>query len=194
MPNLVEKLTAIGDAIRAKTGGSDMLTLDEMPDEIASIKSGGFDFTQLSFVNNQTYADQYIFDTSLTTLDLTGIVIDKPFSLSNAFKKLINLQSVVLTGFDTSNVTNMSSMFSNCASLTSLDLTGFDTSNVTNMSGMFYNCASLTSLSTGAGWTYRSIQNNYNARFPVAMQDENGTQFASGDVIPEGAHTYTAVL
>lgn len=38
---LIEKLSAIGDAIRAKTGGSELLTLDQMPTEIAAIQTGG---------------------------------------------------------------------------------------------------------------------------------------------------------
>lgn len=38
---LIEKLEAIGDAIRAKTGGTGKLTLDEMVDEIEGISSGG---------------------------------------------------------------------------------------------------------------------------------------------------------
>lgn len=38
---LTEKLSAIGEAIRAKTGKEDLLTLDEMPTEIASIETGG---------------------------------------------------------------------------------------------------------------------------------------------------------
>ena len=38
---LIEKLSAIGDAIREKTGKADKLTLDQMPVEIASIVSGG---------------------------------------------------------------------------------------------------------------------------------------------------------
>ncbi len=38
---LIEKLEAIGDAIRAKTGGTELLTLDEMPTEIAAIETGG---------------------------------------------------------------------------------------------------------------------------------------------------------
>lgn len=40
---LIDKLNAIGDAIRAKTGKSDLLSLDAMPAEIASIQtsSGG---------------------------------------------------------------------------------------------------------------------------------------------------------
>ncbi len=38
---LINKLNAIGDAIRAKTGKTNKLTLDEMPNEIASIEGGG---------------------------------------------------------------------------------------------------------------------------------------------------------
>lgn len=38
---LIEKLTAIGDAIRGKTGGTDALTLDRMAAEIAGIEAGG---------------------------------------------------------------------------------------------------------------------------------------------------------
>lgn len=38
---LTDKLTAIGDAIRGKTGGTEPLTLDQMATEIANISSGG---------------------------------------------------------------------------------------------------------------------------------------------------------
>jgi hypothetical protein len=38
---LIDKLSAIGDAIRAKTGKTDKMTLDQMPNEIASIQTGG---------------------------------------------------------------------------------------------------------------------------------------------------------
>lgn len=38
---LTDKLSAIGDAIRAKTGKEEKLTLDQMPDEIAGISGGG---------------------------------------------------------------------------------------------------------------------------------------------------------
>lgn len=37
---LTDKLTAIANAIRGKTGGTELLTLDEMPAEINSISSG----------------------------------------------------------------------------------------------------------------------------------------------------------
>lgn len=38
---LTDKLTAIADAIRGKTGKTDGLTLDQMPGEIAGIQAGG---------------------------------------------------------------------------------------------------------------------------------------------------------
>ena len=38
---LTDKLSAIADAIRAKTGKTDGLTLEQMPAEIASIETGG---------------------------------------------------------------------------------------------------------------------------------------------------------
>ena len=37
---LTDKLTAIADAIRAKNGGTDKLTLAQMPETIANIQTG----------------------------------------------------------------------------------------------------------------------------------------------------------
>lgn len=38
---LIDKLTAIGNAIREKTGKEELLTLDAMPEEIKGIETGG---------------------------------------------------------------------------------------------------------------------------------------------------------
>ena len=40
MATIYEKMTAIGDAIRGKTGGTELLTLDEMASEISGISTG----------------------------------------------------------------------------------------------------------------------------------------------------------
>lgn len=40
MDRIKEKLSAVGDAIREKTGKSELLSLDEMPSEIAAIETG----------------------------------------------------------------------------------------------------------------------------------------------------------
>lgn len=58
---LTDKLNAIGNAIRAKTGKTAKLTLDEMPSEIASIETGGSTtpsspiIESLSVTENGTY-------------------------------------------------------------------------------------------------------------------------------------------
>lgn len=53
---LIEKLSAIGDAIRERTGGTELLTLDDMPIEIAAIKGGSDPVIQeLSITSNGTY-------------------------------------------------------------------------------------------------------------------------------------------
>jgi hypothetical protein len=44
---LTDKLTAIANAIRGKTGKTDALTLDQMPGEIAGIQTGGGDLDGL---------------------------------------------------------------------------------------------------------------------------------------------------
>lgn len=50
---LTEKLTAIADAIRGKTGKTDGLTLDQMPGEIAGIQAGGGEVTVEMLANHE---------------------------------------------------------------------------------------------------------------------------------------------
>lgn len=56
---LTNKLTAIADAIREKTGGTDPLTLDQMAVEIAGISGGGgglaYDTGEIVFANDGTF-------------------------------------------------------------------------------------------------------------------------------------------
>lgn len=51
---LTNKLSAIGNAIREKTGGTDLLTLDQMPTEISNIQGGGV-VEELTITSNGTY-------------------------------------------------------------------------------------------------------------------------------------------
>ena len=51
---LTDKLSAIGDAIREKNGGTDLLTLDQMPTEISNIQGGGT-VEELTITSNGTY-------------------------------------------------------------------------------------------------------------------------------------------
>ena len=86
---LTDKLSAIGSAIREKTGKSDLLTLDAMPAEIAAIETGGgdenanaFEDWKLSGVYNGE--DGYIMDyyensriTKLVDSAMSGMAIRK---------------------------------------------------------------------------------------------------------------------
>lgn len=51
---LTDKLTAIGDAIREKTGGTEKITLDQMPIDIRSITTAG-EIQELNITSNGTY-------------------------------------------------------------------------------------------------------------------------------------------
>ena len=79
---LTNKLSAIGDAIREKTGKTELLTLDAMPGEIASIETGGggsIEVEPMVLTGNCQYscsgvvANKYIelFGDTLSTKDIT---------------------------------------------------------------------------------------------------------------------------
>ena len=110
---LTSKLTAIADAIRAKTGETGKMTLEQMPGKIGGISGGGggFDTSQI-----------------ISTMCM--------FSESDAV-------SIDVSGLDTSNVVAMDEMFSNCPNLKSLDLSSFKTERVIQANRMFYNCSKL---------------------------------------------------
>lgn len=81
---LINKLSAIGDAIRAKGGTTELLTLAEMPDAIANLPSGGdgVEFPEIVFtgsrggeLNYQGRWDTVIeaFGNKMSTKDLTSV-------------------------------------------------------------------------------------------------------------------------
>lgn len=53
---LTNKLSAIGNAIREKTGSTDLLTLDQMPIEISNIQGGGGEVEPIVLSGNCDYA------------------------------------------------------------------------------------------------------------------------------------------
>jgi len=53
---LINKLSAIGDAIREKTGKEDLLTLDQMPEEIKGISGGGAEVEPIVIDSQASYA------------------------------------------------------------------------------------------------------------------------------------------
>lgn len=122
---LTDKLTAIANAIRAKTGGSDLLTLDEMPQEIQSIQTGGGGDTAL--------ADSIL---SGTVTSYSSNTLSKVGTYGFGFKTAI-------TSVDCPNVTSIGdSAFYSCSALTNVNL---DWESITSLSGnTFYGCSALS--------------------------------------------------
>ena len=82
---LINKLTAIADAIRAKTGGTSQLSLDEMATAIAGIETGG------------GATEPYVEETYINNADLrTAKLVGYTFVRDNMFKYCKNLGSVYL--------------------------------------------------------------------------------------------------
>ena len=115
-------------------------------------------------------------------------------NLMYAFQDCTSLVSIDMSGAS-KKIIMMGNAFNGCTSLETIDLSSVDiTIYEADMSTIFTPLVALQTFKTGENWLYTALSNpSYKPTFPVAMQDENGTQFASGDVIPEGAHTYTAV-
>lgn len=117
---LTDKLTDIADAIRAKTGESDLLTLDEMPDAIEGITGGGVElpssfFTitgngDYLFANNrwqylvENYSDDFNISVDSGNFMFLGVSYQIPQSLFISIGNANN--SSVQIGNICSNMTN----------------------------------------------------------------------------------------
>lgn len=87
---LTDKLTAIANAIRAKTGGTATMTLDEMPTEIASI-SGGGDITDGTVIHAR---DASGYPTSMTVYGTP--ILRYAYSSKNASSQYRKVSNLVL--------------------------------------------------------------------------------------------------
>ena len=139
-----QKLVNIADAVRAKKGITEKMTLDAIASNITSMPTADnnakFDFSK-SVSRSSGGLTNY-----LTAVDLSNLDTSNYTSMGSMFKDCISLTSLDVSNFNTNKVTTMNSMFQDCRSLTSLDVSGFDTSKVTDMGSMFRDCSSLTNL------------------------------------------------
>ena len=103
------------------------------------------------------------YNSSLTSLDLSGFNTSNVTDMSNMFRDTNMLMELDVSHFDTSNVTDMSNMFRNSDKLEILDLSSFDTSKVTNMSYMFNDMNSLKTIYASDMWNTTSVTSGYSA-------------------------------
>lgn len=86
---LIDKLTALGDAIRSKTGSTDKLTLDDMAEAIGNLGQGGTDFNfkivgdtvaptnpepNTIWINTSAEITSWVFSTTQPTETVQGMV------------------------------------------------------------------------------------------------------------------------
>ena len=135
--SVAEKMTAINDAIRGKTGKTEKLSLDEMATEINEISTGERDI-------NPEWTDWRYF--CAWRPDLAAKLKYSDTSNGTNFSYMFNNCSALTTvpALNTSKGTNFSYMFYQCSALTSIP--ALNTSNGTDFNYMFNYCRNLTSI------------------------------------------------
>ena len=140
---LTNGLSAIGDAIREKTGGTDLIPFLDMPDAIRSISGGGTTAPNpLEYATkiNYTYQDAVFEPNYELTLTLPNVI-----DLASAFYGAKNIKKIILKGNDNGNTVIFTSLVRNCIDVVTVDLTEynakFSSGNMT-----FYYASALTEI------------------------------------------------
>ena len=152
---LTDKLSAIGTAIRNKTGKTALMTLDEMPTEIASITSGGDPvINPLEVTANGTYTATDCDGYSPITVNVPqdGAPTDAELTISGScnyrfasggWDWVINKYGNRIT---TENISNAKFMFEQSTISNIPFELNFSQTNNTYIDYMFYNCTNITSI------------------------------------------------
>ena len=159
--SFAEKMTAIGDAIRGKTGKAEKLSLDAMATEINEISGGERDinpeWTNWSYFcqyrdslaaklkysdtsNGTNFSYMFYYCSDLTTFPALDTSNGTDFSYMCAYCSNVKTSHI----FNTNKGTNLGYMFRGCTSL--ITAPALDTSNNTTFSNMFNACSSLTTI------------------------------------------------
>ena len=140
---LTNKLSAIADAIRAKTGGTELLTLDAMPGEIEGIQTGGGDNiadelimrTVTEVKSNAANIGDYAFYGCLSLVSA-----DLPLAVTIGERAFYGCGSLVSANIPAAT-TVVDYMFGNCSKLVSANIPAATSIG----SGGFNNCSKLAS-------------------------------------------------
>lgn len=162
---LTEKLTAIADAVRSKTGKTDLLKLEDMPNEIASISSLA-DLPEDLFVITGYCGSRLANDCMTNFIHYFGDKF-KTKDITDASQLFTNSRRLEYIPFEINyvedlaahvspNGTNMSEMFYNCNKLKNIPK--INNCRPNNFKGMFQQCFCLTEFPDGMedwfDWSY----------------------------------------
>ena len=133
----------IANAIRSKTGKSELILPSQMSSEIQNINGSGsnIEITNASYLFYEGARANYLSE----ILSLCKNVTDTSYM----FTRWINSSlpsSLDLSNFDTSLVTTMYGMFNSAKQISELNLSNWDLTNVLTISGMFAGMPNITSL------------------------------------------------
>ena len=109
---LTSKLTAIADAIRAKTGETGKMTLEQMPGKIGGISGGGGGGFDTSRMTGCFFASS-----EAVSIDLTGLDTSNFLGTDDMFNYCQNVKSLDLSSLDFGKVVSATRMFIGCSSL-----------------------------------------------------------------------------
>ena len=157
---LTDKLSAIGTAIRNKTGKTELMTLDEMPTEIAGISTGGdipesaLNFTSMENIDYNGNWDWFFtqYKSQITTSNISE------FSQAFYNSKVTDLSGLVInmepytTGVPTQR---MNSAFALSKIETLPQINNLQPGNVANC---FQNCQNLTAVNIVINWNAANAQ------------------------------------
>ncbi len=144
---LIDKLVSIADSVRAKTGGTDPLTLDEMATAIDGIETGGGGDTTIEdglitgtlpeYTNDRVesvgqYALGYL---NVESVNLPSVTECEPNAFSRCTMKSVNLPNLTTAG---------SNAFYNCNYLQTVNLPSLTGMKESTDSSLFYGCINLT--------------------------------------------------
>lgn len=141
---LTSKLTAIADAIRAKTGETGKMNLEQMPAKIGGISGGGggFDFSQITTTISMFEGSEAV------SIDLSGLDVSNVSAMDRMFSACINIKSLDLSSLNVPELMLIANgMFEGCTNLEVLDISSLG--NLESCDSFISGCDSLSVIKIG---------------------------------------------
>lgn len=193
---LTDKLTAIADAIRTKTDQTDALTLDKMPNEIASIVSGGdstvedglITRTLTEYKNNRVAAVGSYALANFASLEKVTLPMAETLG-TYAFANDTSLERIDILGGGTLSGSIASSCLLNCENLTAIIMRNENA--VTNLQSLLFPFyvgeANITRNFTRAQWNTYGRVGHLTTWSGLTTRTEGSITYITGTVTNEGS-------